>query len=63
MLRSRIPFSQVVFATLLGVCGGVYIYTPFFVPEQKTSGQEIHDTQKTQSESDNSSSTSLQGRS
>ncbi|CAL9701836.1 unnamed protein product [Knipowitschia caucasica] len=30
--RIRIPFTQVVFATLLGVAGGFYIYKPSFEP-------------------------------
>uniref|UniRef100_A0AAY4EI40 Protein PIGBOS1 n=1 Tax=Denticeps clupeoides TaxID=299321 RepID=A0AAY4EI40_9TELE len=32
MLRRRIPFHQIAFATLLGVAGGIYVYRPMFEP-------------------------------
>ncbi|XP_068598419.1 protein PIGBOS1 [Brachionichthys hirsutus] len=59
MLRRRIPFSQVVLATLLGVGGGVYIYRPYFDPRLKTSAQQGHGTQTAQRETDNSSQSLL----
>jgi len=38
MLRRRIPFNQVAFATVLGVAGGVYIYRPYFEAKQRRTG-------------------------
>ncbi|XP_074522367.1 protein PIGBOS1 [Halichoeres trimaculatus] len=46
MFRRRIPFTQVAFATLLGVAGGVYIYRPSFEPVLKNSGQKNQDEPK-----------------
>ncbi|GAA6227824.1 protein PIGBOS1 [Lates japonicus] len=46
MLRRRIPFTQMAFATLLGVAGGVYIYRPYFEPVLKSSGQQDQDVPK-----------------
>ncbi|XP_038558120.1 protein PIGBOS1 [Micropterus salmoides] len=52
MFRRRIPFTQMAFATLLGVAGGIYIYRPYFEPVLKTSGQQNQDVPKQQDESD-----------
>uniref|UniRef100_A0AAQ5ZRN4 Protein PIGBOS1 n=1 Tax=Amphiprion ocellaris TaxID=80972 RepID=A0AAQ5ZRN4_AMPOC len=30
MFRRRMPFTQLAFATVLGVAGGFYIYRPYF---------------------------------
>ncbi|XP_026234592.1 protein PIGBOS1 [Anabas testudineus] len=46
MLRRRIPFNQVAFATLLGVASGIYIYKPYFDSLLKTSGQEKENVPK-----------------
>lgn len=46
MLRQRIHFTQIAFATLLGVGGGIYIYRPYFEPAQKISGQQNQDVPK-----------------
>ncbi|XP_019126039.1 protein PIGBOS1 [Larimichthys crocea] len=53
MFRRRIPFSQMAFVTLLGVCGGIYIYKPYF--EQHTAGQQKQHVPKKDNETDNSS--------
>ncbi|TRY90155.1 hypothetical protein DNTS_033343 [Danionella cerebrum] len=39
MLPRRIPFHQLVFAAILGVCGGIYIYKPMFEPLKKTASK------------------------
>lgn len=55
MFRRRIPFTQMVFVTLLGFGGGIYIYRPYFDPVLKSSGQQNQDVPKKQSETDGSS--------
>lgn len=55
MLRRRMPFRHVAFATLLGVGGGIYIYRPYFDLQMKTSEQQKEDVSKKDSEKDNSS--------
>ncbi|XP_060895023.1 protein PIGBOS1 [Labrus mixtus] len=50
MFHRRIPFTQLAFATLLGVAGGVYIYRPYF--ELKPSGQKNQDVPKKHNETD-----------
>ncbi|XP_069379640.1 protein PIGBOS1 [Paralichthys olivaceus] len=40
MFRRRVPFTQMAFAMLLGVAGGLYIYRPYFEPVLKTSRQQ-----------------------
>ncbi|CAJ1049172.1 protein PIGBOS1 isoform X1 [Xyrichtys novacula] len=52
MFRRRIPFTQMAFATLLGVAGGVYIYRPFFEPLLKSPGQENQDKPKKHEQAD-----------
>ncbi|XP_040895982.1 protein PIGBOS1 [Toxotes jaculatrix] len=52
MFRQRIPFTQIAFATLLGVAGGIYIYRPYFDLVPKTSGQQHQDVPKKQNETD-----------
>ncbi|XP_042265489.1 protein PIGBOS1 [Thunnus albacares] len=56
MFRRRIPFTQIAFATILGVGGGIYIYKPCFEPELKTSGQKNQDVPKKQNETEGNSS-------
>ncbi|XP_049455676.1 protein PIGBOS1 [Epinephelus fuscoguttatus] len=51
MFRRRLPFTQIAFATLLGVVGGIYIYRPVFEPQLNTSEQN-QDVPKKQNESD-----------
>ncbi|XP_036950242.1 protein PIGBOS1 [Acanthopagrus latus] len=55
MFRRSIPFTQMVFVTLLGFGGGIYIYRPYFDPMLKSSGQQNQDVPKKQSETDGSS--------
>lgn len=55
MLRRRMPFRHVAFATLLGVGGGIYIYRPYYELQMKTSEQQKEDVPKKDSEKDNSS--------
>ncbi|XP_028258208.1 protein PIGBOS1 [Parambassis ranga] len=50
MFRQRLPFTQLAFAAVLGVIGGVYIYRPYF--DSKTSGQQNQDVPKKQKETD-----------
>ncbi|XP_028299018.1 protein PIGBOS1 [Gouania willdenowi] len=50
MFRRRMPFTQLALAALLGVCGGVYIYRPYFEPTPNTSEEQSHDVPKKQSE-------------
>ncbi|XP_024151501.1 protein PIGBOS1 [Oryzias melastigma] len=52
MFRQRLPFTQLVLATLLGVAGGLYIYKPYFEPAQKISGQENTDVPQKQNKMD-----------
>ncbi|XP_037307898.1 protein PIGBOS1 [Pungitius pungitius] len=52
MLRSRVPFSQMAVAALLGVAGGYYIYRPYFEPVQKSSDQQNQDAPKTDNKTD-----------
>ncbi|XP_022601238.1 protein PIGBOS1 [Seriola dumerili] len=58
MFRRRVPFTQMAFATLLGVAGGIYIYRPYFDPVPKNSGQQNEGMTKKQNETDNNSSLS-----
>lgn len=39
MFRRRLTFSQLAFATVLGVAGGVYIYKPYFIQPVKNLQQ------------------------
>ncbi|XP_070700584.1 protein PIGBOS1 [Pempheris klunzingeri] len=48
MFRKRLPFSQIVLATVLGVSSGIYIYKPCFEPVWKTSEQQNQDVPKKQ---------------
>lgn len=50
MLRRRIPFTQIAFATLLGVVGGIYIYKPYFEPLQDTSKPQMQNVPKKENE-------------
>ncbi|XP_039994632.1 protein PIGBOS1 [Xiphias gladius] len=52
MFRRRIPFTQMAFATLLGVAGGLYIYRPYFEPVPKSSGRQNVGESKKQNETD-----------
>ncbi|KAF7660581.1 hypothetical protein LDENG_00279230 [Lucifuga dentata] len=52
MFRRRIPFTQMAFAALLGVAGGIYIYRPCFEPVQKTLEQENQDVPKKENQKD-----------
>lgn len=52
MFRRRLPFTQIAFATVLGVAGGVYIYKPYFQQEPKTSEEKNLDVPKKQNETD-----------
>ncbi|XP_071344445.1 protein PIGBOS1 [Trachinotus anak] len=52
MFRRRVPFTQIAFATLLGVAGGMYIYRPYFEPVPKNSGQQNQGMPKKQNETD-----------
>ncbi|XP_029317205.1 protein PIGBOS1 [Cottoperca gobio] len=54
MFRGRLPFSQIVFATLLGVAGGVYVFKPVFEPlaVRKTSEQQNQNVPEKQKETD-----------
>lgn len=52
MFRQRIPFTQIAFATVLGVGGGIYIYKPCFEEQLKPSGQQNQDVPKKQNETD-----------
>ncbi|XP_022072470.1 protein PIGBOS1 [Acanthochromis polyacanthus] len=52
MFRRRMPFTQLAFATVLGVAGGFYIYRPYFETVPKTSGQQNQDVPKKQKETD-----------
>ncbi|XP_020570059.1 protein PIGBOS1 [Oryzias latipes] len=52
MFRQRLPFTQLLLATVLGVAGGLYIYKPYFEPVQKISGQEDTDVPKKQNKTD-----------
>nr|XP_046242119.1 protein PIGBOS1 [Scatophagus argus] len=36
----RIPLTQMVFVTLLGVGGGIYIYKPYFEPVLQTPDRQ-----------------------
>ncbi|XP_056135426.1 protein PIGBOS1 [Lampris incognitus] len=42
-MQRRIPFTHMAFATAVGVFGGVYIYRPYFEPQQKSSAQQNRD--------------------
>ncbi|KAL3065430.1 hypothetical protein OYC64_015580 [Pagothenia borchgrevinki] len=54
MFRRRIPFVDVFFATLVGVAGGVYIFSPVFAPqpEPKASEQQNQDVPQKPKETD-----------
>ena len=53
MFRRRLPFTQIAFATLLGVAGGFYIYRPYFEPVVRPSEQQQNqDVPKKQNEED-----------
>ncbi|XP_014267502.1 protein PIGBOS1 [Maylandia zebra] len=52
MFRRRLPFTQLAFATMLGVAGGIYIYRPYFETVPKTSGEQIQDKPKKENELD-----------
>ncbi|XP_030578178.1 protein PIGBOS1 [Archocentrus centrarchus] len=52
MFRRRLSFGQLAFATVLGVAGGIYIYSPYFESAPKTSGQQIQEEPKKQNERD-----------
>ncbi|KAM7406162.1 hypothetical protein PAMP_000559 [Pampus punctatissimus] len=56
MFRQRIPLTQIVFATVLGFCGGIYIYKPCFQPELKPSGQQNQDVPKEQNKTEGNNS-------
>lgn len=52
MFRRRLPFTQLAFATMLGVAGGIYIYRPYLETVPKTSGEQIQDKPKKENELD-----------
>lgn len=56
MYRRRIPFTNVVFATVLGIGSAVYIYKPYFDQNLTTKRQQNEDVLKKQSEVDKSPS-------
>lgn len=43
MLRKKIPFTRMAFATLLGVAGGFYIYRPYYDVVPKTTTPQNQD--------------------
>ncbi|XP_029949024.1 protein PIGBOS1 [Salarias fasciatus] len=52
MFRRRLPFTQLALAAVLGVCGGIYIYRPYFEPVPKTSEEHGQDVPKKERETD-----------
>ncbi|XP_069030039.1 protein PIGBOS1 [Embiotoca jacksoni] len=52
MFRRRLSFTQLAFATVLGVAGGIYIYRPYFEPVLKTPEQQNQDVPTKQTETD-----------
>ncbi|XP_053720487.1 protein PIGBOS1 [Synchiropus splendidus] len=47
MIRHRMPFAQLLVATVVGITGGLYIYRPFFEPAPTTSEQPKQDVPMT----------------
>ncbi|XP_034045630.1 protein PIGBOS1 [Thalassophryne amazonica] len=43
MFRRRIPFIDMVFASLVGVAAGIYIYRPYFEELSKISRKQKQD--------------------